>query len=98
MKLIILGFQNYDFTNSENKRITGSKVFYIDGKEDSPNIKGLLPIICNASPGVTDKFQVLPGLYDITFRHKSSFKGQPQLIISDANFLHNISIDVIEDE
>jgi hypothetical protein len=98
MKLIILGFQNYDFTNSENKRITGSKVFYIDGKEDSPNAKGLLPIICNAFPGVTDNFQVLPGLYNITFKVKSSFSGHPQLIISDAKFLNNISIDVIENE
>lgn len=92
MNVIILGYQKYDFV-SNDRRIVGAKIHYVDGIVFDEKMVGMIPISCNIRSELTSKMNELPGLYEVDFKFRPGQQG-PSVYIEDLKFVGKVNVEV----
>lgn len=96
LERLVLAVKRYDFTDEKTgKRITGAKVFYLEGVESSPNVRGSLPVTVPAAVELFDSFKQLPGLYKVDFSMFPDGSGKPVLRMVSAQYVKLASFEIL---
>lgn len=89
-KFFCLGVKAYDFKNDQGEQLRGMKVIYLDQPEDTPMLKGYLPLMAPAAFEVLPAFHAkpFPSIFELSFRQRPDSKtGKPTLTVTKAEFI-----------
>lgn len=91
---IVTGVRPFNFANDDGEKVQGITVYYLDTvNENSEYGKGHSALNLTLIGDHSDKFSVIPGIYDLTFRQARDNKGRPTLRLQDAEYLQPFSLE-----
>lgn len=96
-QFLVLGVRGYNFTTDAGQALQGMKVIYLDQPEDSPMLKGYLPLQAPADFSILGAFEAKPwpGIYELDFRQRpDSRTGKPILTCTGARFVKPADIEI----
>lgn len=99
MKYLVLGVKKFDFDNKETGEVVkGMNITAVDiaHNENEADKKGILPIkLKSPDTSLFQKFNVLPGIYDIEFSMKPDAKGNPVIVLTGAVLTDDVTFTTV---
>lgn len=93
-KHLVLSVKPYDFTNKNEERIIGAKISYINKKPSSRDgEQGYPPLLVSLNDlALVDKFQEVPGVYDMEFEQVTGKNNKPEIILTDVELFEPVDL------
>ena len=89
----MLGIRRYGFKDDGGERVEGSKISYLTlDAEDEEDSRGEIPLEVSAARSMFEKFDELPGFYDLDFRQRPGRGGKPTLQLAGLKYSGPASI------
>lgn len=91
MAYLVLAVRRYNLRNEQTGDVVkGTTIFYTDEPIKNEGLNGILPMKINGSYEDFEKFDSLPGFYEMEFRQKPGPDGKPRLEYKDSSVIENL--------
>lgn len=92
MEILVLGGRRMQFEGNRGA-VDICKVSYVEGRDDSDEMRGCMPITANATPAVFDQIKESPGLFDVIFSQRPDSKGKPVVTVTSALLIKKVALE-----